>query len=385
MAVCEQILVDALKTVNDPELNKDLISLRMVRDIKCNDNGEVSLTIVLTTPACPLKEEIEKDVRRALMKVRGVKKVTVNMTSETSAAKQSSAAKKDGQGATAGPGAEKIKNVVGVASGKGGVGKSTISVNLAVALAQLGAKVGLLDADFYGPNVPFMMGLSGAQPEIVQRDLGEGKTLDMIVPIESFGVKVVSLAFFVQPDEPVAWRGPILHNALNQFFNQVDWGELDYLVVDMPPGTGDVQIDLIQSTRLTGVVHVTTPQSVSILDVSKCVSLFKEQKIPQLGVIENMSYFISPASREKSYIFGQDGGRNVAEKFGIPFLGEVPLEMEVRQAGDAGKPVVADRPESEPAKTFIKIACQLAGAISIVNNLQNRSDCDHDCGGNDKA
>lgn len=386
MSVCTQVLVDALKTVKDPELDNDLISLQMVKDLACSEKGEVSLTVVLTTPACPLKEQIESDVRRALMRVRGVKKVTVTMTAETSdgtvPAECSGGAEASGKNpmhpTPAGPGAEKVRNIIGVSSGKGGVGKSTVAVNLACALAKLGARVGLLDADFHGPNIPIMLGLGGVIPEITQGKQANGEPIDMIVPVERDGVKVVSISFFIKEDEPVIWRGPMLHSALNQFMHQVDWGELDYLVVDMPPGTGDIQISLIQTARLTGVIHVTTPQSVSVLDVAKGVALFKSQGIAQLGVIENMSYFISPATHEKTFIFGQGGGRQLAEKFGIPFLGEIPLEVDVRVGGDTGNPVVLASPDSAAGQAFISIAKCMAAAISVANVSRRGGSCEHD-------
>ena len=372
MSACTQNLIDALKTVIDPELGKDLISLKMIRDLNCDEEGRVSLTVVLTTPACPMKDQIESDVRRALMKVRGVKKVQIDMASETTdghlqKCENSPDTNPHENEELPGPGAKKVKNVIGVSSGKGGVGKSTVSVNLALSLAQSGAKVGLLDADFHGPNIPLMMGLVGQQTGMTRGKKDDGEPIDMILPLENYGVKVVSIAFFIDEDDPVVWRGPMLHNALNQFFHQVEWGELDYLIVDMPPGTGDIQISLIQMARLTGVVHVTTPQNVSAHDVTKGVQLFKAQGIPQLGVIENMSYFISPATGEKTFIFGQGGGKKIAEKFGIPFLGEVPLEMDVRVGGDNGQPVVVANPESTAAKAFNRIAGQLAGAISVSN------------------
>lgn len=374
--MCVDVLVlrDALRGVLDPELGKDLVSLDMVRDLACDEAGEAQVTVVLTTPACPMKEQIESDVRRALMRVRGVKSVNVNLIAETTGGHMHTCGgndnKADGASAPEASGARRVKNVIGVASGKGGVGKSTVAVNLACALAKTGAKVGLLDADFHGPNAGLMMGLVGQQTGVKHTTLANGDALDLIVPLENYGVKVVSVAFFINEDDPVVWRGPMMHGALTQFFHQVEWDELDYLIVDMPPGTGDIQISLIQLARLTGVVHVTTPQNVSVHDVAKGVALFRNQDIAQLGVVENMSYFVSPATGEKTFIFGQGGGQKIADKFGIALLGEVPLEPEVRVGGDMGVPVVVSQPDSAVAKAFTSIAYQLAGAISVSNLMR---------------
>jgi len=358
MPVSEQAVMDALRTVNDPDLKRDLVTLNMVRDVKVSQEGEVSLTVMLTTPACPLKGQIESDVKAAVMRVPGVKRVSVNMGSNVSGMLRPMDL------------ARGVRNIVGVASGKGGVGKSTVSVNLAVALARSGARVGLLDADIYGPNVPLMLGLAGHQPEVITVPDHQGGEIEMIRPLEAHGIKVMSMGFLIGEDTPVIWRGPMLNSALRQFLGQVDWGDLDYLIVDLPPGTGDVQISLIQLVKVTGIVHVTTPQAVAVQDVRKGVMMFQSQNIPLLGIIENMSHFVAPGTSEPIYIFGKGGGRQVAETYGLRFLGEIPMAVEIREGGDQGTPIVVARPDSPTAQTFIRIAEQLASQISIENFAQ---------------
>lgn len=361
MSVQEEAVIAALRTVNDPDLHRDLWSLNMIKDLKIADSGEVSLTVVLTTPACPMKALIESDVRTAVMRVAGVKKVSVTMTSNVTSTQRPLTL------------ATGIRNIIGVASGKGGVGKSTVAVNLACALSRSGARVGVLDADIYGPNVPIMLGLMGQQPEVVMGKDPQGADLEMIVPLESNGIKVISMGFLINDDQPVMWRGPMLNSALRQFFGQVLWGDLDYLVVDLPPGTGDVQISLIQLVKITGIVHVTTPQDVALQDVRKGMAMFVQQKVPLLGVIENMSYFACPHCGERTEIFSHGGGAKIAETLGIPFLGEIPLSQNVRVGGDTGKPIVLSDPDSPQAQQFIKAAEHLAAQISVANYQQAES------------
>ncbi|RMH27364.1 MAG: iron-sulfur cluster carrier protein ApbC, partial [Candidatus Hydrogenedentota bacterium] len=299
MALSEQAIWDALRTVQEPDLGRDLVSLNMIKDLRISPEGRVSLTVVLTTPACPLKARIESEVQAAVMRVPGVSGVEVQMTSNVTSMPQR---------AELLPG---VRNIIGVASGKGGVGKSTVSANLAIALAQAGARVGLLDADIYGPNQPLMLGLRDAQPELRLVEAENGEQVEMLLPVEKHGIKIMSMGFLIGEDQPVIWRGPMLNSALRQFLGQVLWGDLDYLVVDLPPGTGDVQISLIQLTRITGIVHVTTPQEVALQDVRKGLMMFQTQGIPLLGIVENMSYFVCPHCSQPTEIFSRGGGRKL--------------------------------------------------------------------------
>ena len=358
MPITKEQVLEALRNVKDPELDDDLVSLGMVKTVEVHEGGHVGVTLVLTTPACPLKERIESDVKVAVMRLPGVKKVAVVLESEVSDSGV------DGGGEWP---KGRIKNIIGVASVKGGVGKSTVAVNLAIALAHAGAQVGLLDADIYGPNIPMMLGMRDARPEVATVSDGSQGEVNMILPIKHCGISVMSMGFLVDEDQPVIWRGPMLNSVLKQFLEQVEWGDLDYLIVDMPPGTGDIQISLMQLAKLSGIVHVTTPQAVALSDVRKGLVMFKAQGIPLLGVVENMSYFVSPGSGEKSFIFGEGGGRKLAEEFGIPFLGEIPISVEIRESGDAGLPVVVGDPSGEVAARFNQIAARLAGQVSREN------------------
>jgi ATP-binding protein involved in chromosome partitioning len=362
MSVQEKEVWQALSTVQEPELHRDLVSLNMIRDLKIGADGHVSLTVVLTTPACPLKGLIRANVENALKKVSGVTAVTVDLTANVTTARRPR------------PGdlTKTIRNVIGVASGKGGVGKSTVSINLACALAQAGARVGLLDADIYGPNQPLMSGLLGQQPTVQVEELPNGDRIERIIPIEKHGVKFMSMGFLIAEDQPVVWRGPMLNSALRQFFEQVSWGELDYLVVDLPPGTGDVHISLVQLARVTGIVHVTTPQAVALQDVRKGIAMFSGEgiRVPHLGIVENMSGFCCPHCGQRTDIFGKGGGRSTSELLQIPFLGEIPLSEPIRTAGDQGNPVVVADPDSELASRFRTIAENLAGEVSKLNFRQ---------------
>ena len=335
----------ALRTVEDPDLHRDLVTLGMVEDLAVEE-GEVSFTLVLTTSACPLKEQIENDARAAVERVPGLKSVKIRTTSRVRKPKDPTADRK----ALAG-----VSQVIAIGSGKGGVGKSTVAANLAVALARTGARVGLLDGDIYGPNLPRMLGVN-RQPS--QRD---GK----ILPVEAWGLRFMSMGLLVEQGEAVVWRGPMLHGAIKSFLHDVDWGELDYLLVDLPPGTGDVQLSLIQQTFVAGAVVVTTPSLVSIEDAVKAVSMFNKLQVPVLGVIENMSYFVCPNCDARHEIFSSGGAEERALAMGLPFLGTVPLHPDVRHGGDHGRPVVADQPDSAYARALVTIAVQLARRVSI--------------------
>jgi ATP-binding protein involved in chromosome partitioning len=336
----------ALATVMDPDLHQDIVSLGMISEIAI-DSGKVHFKLTLTTPACPVKEKIEAECKEVVSALPGVK--TVDLKSDASVANQRRLP--GGREPVAG-----IRQIIAVTSGKGGVGKTTVAVNLAVALARLGAKVGLLDADVTGPNVPLMMGVDNYEPTAKE---------NMIVPAENYGVKVISMAFFVSKDTPIIWRGPMLDKAIRQFLRDVVWGELDYLIVDMPPGTGDAQLTMVQATQLSGGVIVTTPQDVALLDGRKGYAMFKQMEVPVLGFIENMSYFQPPNSQERYEIFGHGGGKKLAEEYDVPFLGEIPLDTNVRQGGDDGKPITASDTNHPVSKAFLELAKQVAAQISI--------------------
>ena len=344
MSATQEQVLSALKGVQDPDLHKDIVTLGFVKDVKIQ-GGDVDFTIELTTPACPVREEMKKEAETLVAALPGVSVARANMTSNVRA--------RGGFGREAVPG---IKNIVAVGAGKGGVGKSTTSVNLAVALSLKGAKVGLLDADLYGPNIPQMLSLTG-QPDVTPEK--------KMIPPESYGIKVISMGMLVAPDQPVIWRGPMLHGAVQQFMRDVLWGELDYLIVDLPPGTGDIALSLSQSVPLAGAVVVTTPQGVSIADVRKAVGMFRQLNIPILGAVENMSYFLCEHCHEKTDIFGHGGGRKMAEDLSIPFLGEVPIDTRVRTGGDEGRPIVAVQPDAPAALAFSDVAGKVAAQVSI--------------------
>jgi ATP-binding protein involved in chromosome partitioning len=355
MANLQDAVLNALRTVQDPDLKRDLVTLEMIRDLKVEANGNVSLRVVLTTPACPLKEKIKSDVQTAVMGVAGVKSVEVMMDAEVRGRRNAQA-----HAGTTIPG---VSHIIAVSSGKGGVGKSTVAVNLATALAMDGARVGLMDADVYGPNIPTMMGVT-EQPKIENtQEKGE-----MFIPPTAHGVKVMSMGFLVQGDQPMIWRGPMLHSVVNQFCHKVEWGKLDYLVVDMPPGTGDVQLSLAQLVPVTGAVLVTTPQEVSMQDVRKAFHMFEKVRIPIIGVVENMSYFQPDDSDKKYYIFGTEGGKTLAKKFNTELLAQFPLVMQVREGGDEGRPIVMREPNSEVAQGFRTLARKVAQQTSILEN-----------------
>lgn len=339
----EQVLT-ALSNVKDPDLHTDIVKLGMISDINI-DGSKVSFKLTLTTPACPVREQLEKEARDVVAALPGVEEVIME-----SAANVSARARVPGKENIPG-----IHQIIAVSSGKGGVGKTTVAINLAVALAQLGARVGVLDADITGPNAPLMLGVADYQPVTAH---------DKILPAHNFNVNCISMAFFVSDDTPVIWRGPMLDRAIRQFLHDVEWGELDYLVVDMPPGTGDAQLTMCQAVNLAGAVVVTTPQGVACLDARKSVSMFQQMSVPVLGLIENMSYFLSPQG-ERLDVFGHGGGKALAEELHIPFLGEIPLEPAVRIGGDQGHPAVSSDPDSASAQAITEIAKLLAAQISI--------------------
>lgn len=349
----EQVLA-ALRNVEDPDLKKDLVTLNMIKDLKIQDK-QVDFTLELTTPACPMKDMLKNACLNAIKHfVAADAVVNINITSRVTKPMDTTQLKA-------------IRNIILVSSGKGGVGKSTVASNLAIALGADGAKVGLIDADIYGPSVPTMFGLVGAKPSA--RETEDGKTL--ILPIEKYGIKLLSLGFFADPDQPVPWRGPMASNAIKQLFNDADWGELDYLIVDLPPGTGDIHITITQSFPIAGAVIVTTPQQVALADTRKGLAMFRMPgiNIPVLGVIENMAYFTPEELPDnKYYIFGKDGGKALAESFKVPFLGEIPIVQSITEGGDSGRPIALDL-DHKIAVSFGEIAGRVAQQIAI-NNAQ---------------
>ena len=336
----------ALSGVMEPELHKDLVTLNMIRDLQIAANGGVGFTIMLTTPACPLKDKIGEDARRAVLSVPGVASVDIRFDANIRADSRIS-------GRLQLP----IKNIIAIASGKGGVGKTTVAVNLAVALAQMGARVGLLDADIYGPNTPQMLGVKHMPPPQNQK----------LVPAEAYGVALMSMGFMLEPDQAVIWRGPMLHSAIRQLFTDVLWGDVDYMIVDLPPGTGDAQLTLAQSVPLTGGVIVSTPQDVALADARRGLAAFRQLQVPVLGIIENMAYFIAPDTGLRYEIFGYGGAERAAQELQTPFLGRLPLDPRAREGSDRGAPVVIAYPDSEIAQAFQSLARNLAAQVSILN------------------
>ena len=344
-------ILKALSTVDDPDLKKDLVTLNMVKDIVITE-GKVSFTVVLTTPACPLKEKIRNDCEDAVRKEVGENmEIDIRMTSSVTSLRDNA------------PLLPGVKNIIAIASGKGGVGKSTVTTNLAVALAQSGAKVGLIDADISGPSIPVMFNCEREQPEV---KVVNGKNI--IVPLEQYGVKLISIGFLTPPESAVVWRGPMASSALKQFISDADWGELDYLLIDLPPGTSDIHLTLVQTVPVTGAVIVTTPQKVALADAMKGLSMFKQPQInvPVLGVIENMAYFTpEELPNNKYFIFGKDGGKTLADKFDVPLLGQIPLVQSIRESGDSGLPAVLK--EGVTATAFRDLAENLARQVAIRN------------------
>lgn len=347
----EQQILKALSTVQEPELGGDLVSRGMIKDINI-DGTKVSFTVVLTTPACPLKDQIERECRAAISKtVPSVTQMAVKFDANVSNNRDNG-----GQAQPLLPG---VKNIIAVSSGKGGVGKSTVSVNLACALAQTGARVGILDADIYGPNIPIMMGNS-EQPRMANPN--------QIAPLEAHGVKIMSVGFLVPPGQTMTLRGPMVHNLLTQLMRDVAWGELDYFIVDMPPGTGDAQLTMTQSVQLSGAIIVTTPQDVALGDAMRGLAMFQQLHVPILGLVENMSYFVCPHCGIRTEIFDHGNAEREAKRRNVNFLGEIPLDTEVRVGGDTGKPIVVGNPESPVAQAFKETASKIAARISVLSS-----------------
>ncbi|GMV32693.1 Mrp/NBP35 family ATP-binding protein [Chloroflexi bacterium CFX5] len=346
----KESVLKALGTVQEPDLGQDLVTLNMIRNLEIAGD-KVSFTVMLTTPACPLKGKIEADCRKAVGAVEGVKSIEIKMDSDV-----------PNDGRMRGLVNMPIRNAIAIGSGKGGVGKSTVSVNVAVALAQTGARVGLMDADIYGPNTPTMLGVEKLPPPNGQR----------IIPAEAYGLKMVSMGLLVKPGQPLIWRGPMLNSAIRQFLGDVEWGELDYLIVDLPPGTGDAALSLAQALPLSGAVIVTLPQLVSLEDAGRGLNMFKTLEVPILGIVENMSYLEMPDGT-KMDLFGSGGGERLAQSTETTFLGQIPIDPNVRIGGDTGKPIVDSNPESPVAKAFDEIAMKIAQKVSVAALGANNS------------
>jgi ATP-binding protein involved in chromosome partitioning len=347
----EEDVLKVLAPVKDPELHKGLLELKMIKDVTVLDPGTIGMTVVLTTPACPMKNRIHDDIDAALAALPGAPKAQIKwdaMVSRTGNIPNKQQV-------------EGVRNIVAVGAGKGGVGKSTSAVNIAIALSQLGSRTGVLDADVYGPNVPILLGAEHEKP------FAEN---EKILPVQRYGIKMISLGFFIEPDKPAIWRGPMLSGAVRQFLFDVNWGELDYLVVDLPPGTGDVQLTMSQSIPMTGAVVVSTPQDVSTADVGRAIQMFNTLKVPNLGLIENMSYHICPHCGERTDIFGHGGAKALAERMNIPFLGEIPLDHRIREGGGPGVPLMISDPDSPLAAVYREVASHLAAQVSIRNFKQ---------------
>ena len=343
----ESSVLEALKVVTDPDLGRDIVSLGFVKNLAIDD-GRVCFTIDLTTPACPVKDQMRDQAQAAVSQVDGVTSVDVEMTASV----RSAVTPDSGRAPIPG-----IKNIIAVGAGKGGVGKTTVAVNLAVALAHYGGRVGIIDGDVYGPNVPIMLGLDTQLSS-------EGKK---IVPAEKYGIRVVSMGFLADSNAPIIWRGPMLHGVVRQFFQDVRWGELDYLVIDMPPGTGDVALSLTQTVPVAGAVVVTTPQGVSLADSRRAVAMYRKLEVQTLGVIENMASYVCPGCGHESDIFGKGGGEAVAAELDVPFLGRLPIYEPIRIGSDTGIPIVTAEPDSPAARAFMHVAERTAAQVSIAS------------------
>jgi len=340
-----EAVLNALRAVIDPDLRRDIVSLGFVKDLQTTD-GRASFTIELTTPACPVKDQL-RDQAIAAVRALGVGEVDVQLTAKV----RSASAPETGR-----PPLPGVKNVIAVGAGKGGVGKTTVAVNLALSLARCGSKVGILDGDIYGPNVPIMLGISTQLTTNEQRQ---------IVPAEKYGLQVISIGFLTNDDAPIIWRGPMLHGAIQQFFKEVAWKDLDYLIIDMPPGTGDVALSLSQTVPVVGAIVVTTPQQVALADSRRAVRMYQKLSIPTLGVVENMSFYACPNCHHESDIFGHGGGEGLATDMGIPFLGRLPIYQPIREGSDVGVPLVVAEPASAAAKAFLTVAERAAAQVSI--------------------
>jgi len=346
MAITEQDVLKVLGKVVDPDLHRDIVSLGFVKKVGIRD-ARVEVQIELTTPACPVRDHLREQARQLLLSLPGVKEVGVEMTANVPRFRVPEER----------PLVPDARNMIAVASGKGGVGKTTVAVNLAIALAKSGAKVGLLDADIYGPNTPIMLGLQGERPEVHNQKL---------LPIERYGVHAMSIGFLTDEDTAVIWRGPLVGRTIQQFLTDVAWGDLDYLIIDLPPGTGDAQLTLTQSVPLTGAIIVTTPQDVALADVRRGIAMFQKVNVAILGVIENMSYFVCPHCAQRTNIFSHGGGREAADRYKVPFLGEIPLDPDLREGGDRGTPIVASNPQSPVAEAFMRVASAVAAQVSVI-------------------
>lgn len=340
-------VLDVLRTVQDPDLHRDIVSLNFIKDLQV-EGTKVSFKVELTTPACPVKEQLKAECHSKVSALPGVESVAIEMTAQV---RQGNVAGGDGNIVP------EVKNIIAVASGKGGVGKSTTAINLALALKHHGATVGLLDADVYGPSQAMMFGIEG-QPHVTPDK--------KLIPHEGYGVKVVSMGFLSSPDKPVIWRGPMVHGLLQQFLRDVVWGALDYLVIDLPPGTGDAQLSISQLLSITGAVIVTTPQDVSLIDARKGLLMFRQMKVPVLGIVENMSYFVCPSCNERTEIFRHGGGKRTSEELGVPFLGEIPLDPVIVLGGDDGAPIVASSPDAPIAQSYLSLSTQVAAGLSTL-------------------
>ncbi len=348
-SVTQEQVLNSLRNILDPDLNRDIVTLGFVKNLSIK-GPEVSLTIELTTPACPVKDQMKAEAEKLTGELPGIDRVSVEMTARVPKGRATGDRQPIGG----------VKNIVAVASGKGGVGKSTVAVNLALALAQCGAAVGLMDSDIFGPSVPLMMNVSG-QPRVAEGN--------QIIPMQNYGVKLMSMGLLLgdRDDTPIIWRGPMVMQAVTQFVQNVAWGELDYLVVDMPPGTGDAHLTLTQRVPLTGAVIVTTPQDIALLDAKKGLQMFNKVDTPILGIVENMSYYLCPHCGERTEIFGYGGGQRMANRYNVPFLGEIPLDIRIRENGDEGRPIVYANPESPVAGAFRSVASAVAARISVIN------------------
>ena len=345
--VSEAAVLEALQAVRDPDLNRDIVALKFVKNLRI-DGGRVALTIELTTPACPVKDQMREQARAVVMQVPGVTAVDVEMTAQVRATLGADASKAPVPG---------VKNIIAVGAGKGGVGKTTVAVNLAIALSQCGSRVAIIDGDVYGPNVPIMLGLQTQLTTDGQK----------IIPAEQYGMQVVSMAFLTGDDAPVIWRGPMLHSVIQQFFREVRWDSVDYLIVDMPPGTGDVALSLSQTVPVSGSVVVTTPQTVSLADTRRAVRMYQKLNVPTLGLIENMSHFVCPSCSHESDIFGKGGGELLAEELSVPFLGRIPIYEPIRVGGDTGVPIAVGEPNAPAARALRSAAERLAAQLSIAS------------------
>jgi ATP-binding protein involved in chromosome partitioning len=344
--VTEAAVLDALKAVRDPDLHRDIVSLKFVKNMRI-DGGRVAFAIELTTPACPVKEQMREQARAVVSALPGVEEVAIEMTAQVRSAVAD-------VGKAPVPG---VKNIIAVGAGKGGVGKTTVAVNLAIALSQSGGRVAMIDGDIYGPNVPIMLGIQTQLTTDGQK----------IVPAEQYGIQLVSMAFLTGDDAPVIWRGPMLHGVIQQFFREVRWTDIDYLIVDMPPGTGDVALSLSQTVPVSGAVVVTTPQTVSVADTRRAIRMYQKLNIPALGLIENMSHFVCPNCSHESDIFGKGGGESLARELSVPFLGRIPIYQPIRLGGDTGVPIAIGEPQSAAARAFRETAEQLAAQLSILS------------------